>query len=389
MLNRRTVLKAGLAGAGLFLAQRGLVGCGDDAPGKASTRHSPWRLQKLGPLQAPNNDGLKLPAGFTSRLVARSGDRVGATGYTWHGAPDGGATFPTPGGGWYYVSNSELGGGSGGVGILEFSREGEIVAARSILSGTSRNCAGGVTPWGTWLSCEEVALGRVFECTLTGSQGRELPALGRFFHEAVAVDPERQRLYLTEDQRDGLLYRFTPANYPNLDAGILEVLAGEEGGVISWLPITDPTGAAMATRYQASGAKVFNGGEGIWYHQGILYFATKGDNRVWALRVDEPSETLSVLYDPFQASNPILTGVDNVVVSDGGDVVVAEDGGTMELCALSREGEPVALVAVEGQYNSEITGPAFSPDGTKLYFSSQRGSDGRGLTFEVSGAFRA
>jgi len=351
--------------------------------------------RSAGPLLPGDENGLRLPPGFTSRVVAVTGEVVEGTNYVWHSAPDGGATFATDDGGWIYVSNAEVNFGGGGVGAIRFSSDGSIADAYSILSGTDRNCAGGATPWNTWLSCEEVRFGEVYECDpfVSGSQGVVRPALGVFNHEAVAVDPIGKQLYLTEDERDGLLYRFTPTNYPSLSSGLLEaaeildpsaggeIAPGESRG-IAWHVVPDPSASSQGTRFQAPLATAFDGGEGCSYRDGSVYLATKGDDRVW--RLDTGSKRIEIIYDRASSSTPILSGVDNVLATPGGDVYVAEDPGDLQIVALKPSGEVEPIVQVTGQMGSEITGPALSPDGKRLYFSSQRLP---GTTYEVTGPF--
>lgn len=346
-----------------------------------------------GALGAADANGIQLPAGFTSRVIARSGQKVGSTSYTWHNAPDGGACF-TDGTGWIYVSNSEIN-PSGGAGAVRFDSSGSITGAYRILSNTRQNCAGGKTPWNTWLSCEEVSLGYVYEADPYGVNAAvQRPAMGRFKHEAAAADPVRRAVYLTEDETSGCLYRFLPTTWGNLSSGTLQVLVAGSGtsGSFSWANVPDPDGSPTATRNQVSGAKKFNGGEGCHYANDTVWFTTKGDNRLWEL--DLTSNTYSLAYDDslVTGGSAPLTGVDNVTGAASGDLFVAEDGGNMEICVITPADVVAPFLRITGQSGSEICGPAFSPDGRRLYFSSQRGTSGSssgGITYEVTGPFRA
>ena len=185
------------------------------------------------------------------------------------------------------------------------------------------------------------------------------PALGTFKHEAVTIDPVRHHVYLTEDEPDGCFYRFVPDalgahGFADLSAGRLEV-AVVENGAVTWRPVPDPRfQKSTPTRFQVREATRFNGGEGIWWHDGVVYLTTKGDNRVHAF--DTRSATMSVLYDAARQKKPLLYGVDNVTVSASGDVLVAEDGGRMKIVAILPSGELKELMQLVGHADSEITG---------------------------------
>lgn len=383
-IRRRRLLQYGFIGLGAFVGNSLLP---------RSIQAASLSRVSLGGLLPPDQNGVRLPAGFTSRIVARSGQMI--SGYRWHAAPDGGATFATDESGWIYVSNSELDNKTGGAGALRFNQQGEIVDAYSILNNTTRNCAGGRTPWQTWLSCEEVEQGRVWECDPFGRKAAQVRnALGLFRHEAVAVDTKNKQLYLTEDEKDGCLYRYTARSFdaagnPDLDDGFLEVAEVIEGriGVVRWHKLPDPLAAKVPARKQIAQSTAFKGGEGIWYHRGMIYFTTKGDNRVWAYDVQQ--NHLSIVYNAALYLQPVLTGVDNITANAAGELLVAEDGGDMQIVVLTA-GKVLPLLQVAGHDRSEITGPAFSPDGSRLYFSSQRGKTGNsedGVTFEITGPF--
>jgi secreted PhoX family phosphatase len=204
--------------------------------------------------------------------------------------------------------------------------------------------------------------------------------MGSFNHEAVAVDVVGRCCYLTEDSTDGRLYRFVPAGWPSLESGRLQA-AKVTDGAVEWIDVASdrPDRSPSTTPFQ--------GGEGIAIDGRSLLFATKHDRRIWELELD--TGRLSVFFDAIARPGTALTHVDNVVIHPtSGHLFVAEDGGNMELCMLTRSGaEPVvsAVVRFAGHDGSEVAGPAFSPDGRHLYLSSQRGTDGRGVTVRVTG----
>lgn len=406
-MDRRSFLLRTMAAAGMLtLGSRAFANVNE------ATRavHGWEQLRRLNPrlidslragLLPPDANGIRLPEGFTSRVVARTGQApVSGGSYLWHRAPDGGATFPTSDNGWIYVSNAEVGSSQGGCGALRFNAAGDVIDAYSILGGTSSNCAGGATPWGTWVSCEETDTGHAWECDPHGQQPAvKRSALGTFKHEAIAVDPVARCVYLTEDQSNGRFYRFTPTTWPDFSAGRLDVAEAvgadeNQPRAVTWHALPNPNpdlGAGQAaTRLQVAQSTAFRGGEGIFFHNGMVFFTTKGDNRVYAY--DTRSGLIEIFYDDAWFTTPELTGVDNLIVDSKGFIYVAEDGGNLQIVLLAPEGQVLPLLQIVGQDSSEVAGPAFSPDGSRLYFSSQRGTTGSssgGITYEVRGPFYA
>ncbi len=343
-----------------------------------------------GALRAPDENGIRLAEGFSSRVVARGRQAVPGTSYRWHIASDGAATFPLAGGGWVLVSNCEA--TPGGASAIRFRQDGAVEDAYSILHGTAQNCSGGATPWGTWLSCEEVQNGVVWECDPSGRRKAVArPALGVFKHEAAAVDGKHRHVYLTEDWENGGLYRFTPAHWPDLSRGKLEIALFDPdgGGPVRWATVPDPTARSGHTRYQVKGSAHLSRAEGIWFDDGTVYLSTTLDSRVWAY--DTRRSSIEVIYDGLALRNPPLTNVDQMTASRAGELFVAEDNHALDIDVglLDRERRMSRFLTLTGPQHrsSEATGLAFDPSGRRFYVSSQRGHGG-GVVYEISGPFR-
>jgi uncharacterized protein len=348
-----------------------------------------------GPLARPERNGFRLPPGFRSRVIARGERTIGPRGYEWHLASDGAATFPTDDGGYLLVSNSET--LKGGASAIRFRAGGRVADAYRILDGTTKNCSGGGTPWGTWLSCEEVEDGLVWECDPAGRRRAVAhPAMGVFKHEAAAVDPRARRVYLTEDLMDGGLYRFTPSRWPDLSEGLLEIAKLDRGGLVDWVRVPDPAARREPLRRQVAGSTRFKRGEGIWRDGNTVYVATTGDDRVHAY--DIRRRRMTVVYDGLASASAPLLRVDQLTGSRAGEVFVCEDiaGEEIHLGVIDRRRRVSRFLAVTGpeHQGSELTGVCFDPAGARLYISSQRAHDGPpkgegpGAIYEVTGPFR-
>lgn len=363
-----------------------------------------------------------LPEGFTSRVVAMGGNEVDETGYRWPVFPDGKGTVPVADGGWILACNHEVfdfqtpGERWGGASAVRFAADGSITGASAILTDSHSNSRGAMTPWGTWLSCQEAfgGDGLVWECDPMGDDPAVARnALGVRTHGSVAVDPAGGHCYLTEAHRDGRLYRFTILDKADSGAaladGLLEAMAVDRDGGVSWLAVPDPSATVIPTRVQVADGFVTPVGGGVWVHDGVLLFTTALDDRIHA--VDLVGQRHSVVWDGSGHRQPLVGIGDLTVHAKSGDLFVVEDRGDMEVAVVSPEGEVAPFCRMVGAEHrlSQVTGPCFDPSGTRLYVSSLRGrgetlvrdmvpaidwgtgAEGRhvGVTWEVNGPFRA
>ncbi len=303
----------------------------------------------------------------------------------------------------------------------------EIVRDFVSLGGTTVNCAGGPTPWGSWLTCEEATWGLVkgfsmphgyvFEVPVAADGQVEavpLPDMGRFWHEAVAVDPATGIVYETEDiNRRAGFYRFTPKTPGRLiDGGHLEMMAisgrpqadlrqGQRAGDwlrVEWVPIDDPDPEGAETDPTLVFAQGFGAGgarlsrlEGCWYGDGSVYFhSTNGGDeqsgQVWRYVPDE--DALILVFE--SPSRDVLDAPDNLTVSPRGGLLLCEDAvGISHLRGLTPDGQ-IFDFAENIMNRREFAGATFSPDGTILFVNIQGdldsfGPGNKGMTFAITG----
>jgi len=406
MINRRRFLSA--TGAGFAaLAASGCLARNPAVP----------EAKGYGPLITDPAGLIDLPQGFSYRVISSLGDRM-SDGGTVPDAADGMGCFTLAGGQLALVRNHELrpakdSGGATGLSfdqtpagaILPGGTTTLVLNAQTLtlerefrsLSGTIRNCGGGTTPWGSWLSCEEDVTragskagkdhGWVFEVPAAATGPVDpvpLTAMGRFNHEAACVDPTTGIVYLTEDRDDGLLYRFLPAIPGKLAAGgRLQALALIEGASartpgrwakVRWVDLDQPESPAddLRQRGGALGALRFARGEGIHMGLGELYFmctsgGAAGLGQIFRVQLDKGGDRLQLFFESTSADQ--FNYGDNLTIAPDGQLVVCEDQYTdvvdNHLRGITRDGHPYALARLRLQ--TELAGACFSPDGQVLF----------------------
>ena len=384
------------------------------------------RAAGFGALVADPAGILDLPPGFSYRILERQGDPM-SDGYRVPGSMDAMACFAGPNNTLILMRNHEVstsasagpyGSGQqppsqaynpamyGGVTRLvlnatTFNR----ISSNLVLVGTNRNCAGGMSPWG-WLSCEEAFTaqhGYVFVCPTDATTVRapqRIIGYGHFNHEAATTDPRTSICYLTEDRSDSSFYRFVPTNASSPFNGRLQALrirgqnAFDTNGMtlgqtldVDWVDIADPNPASDTIRFdvQAQGAAIVRRGEGIWFHEGIVYVVSTsggpaGGGQIFAYT--PANETLKLVA--HSTNRNILDGPDNITVAPWNEIYIAEDGSSTQFVrGITLTGEVFDFARNRMSGDSEFTGVCFSPDGKAMFVNVQDQS----YTFVITGPF--
>lgn len=441
----------------IFLNQSAIISLGFLGLSKCvASESSVTEAFRYGPLVKDPKSYLDLPKGFSYRIISKAGNKMD-DGLLVPGMADGMASFLSPSGKVILVRNHELSPtalkygafgsnnesiqtldtekfydagkgespGLGGTTTLVYDEDtGALEKEFLSLAGTNRNCAGGLTPWGSWISSEEdvsKAIGNFeknhgynFEVPATEEvtlhQAIPLTAMGRFNHEAVCVDPKTGIVYQTEDRHDSLFYRFIPHVKGELDqGGSLQVLCIKDtkqmdtrnwdqqqiglGEVreVYWLDIDGVDSPEDDLRYRGYdlGAARFARGEGIWFGDNELYFACTngGPNKLGQIfkYIPEPSTESDrdsgqlILFAESDSKN-ILKNCDNLTVAPFGDLVLCEDHKDAYLRGITPEGKIYTFAHNVG-HKSEFAGACFSPSGKTLFVNIQ----GPGHTLAITG----
>lgn len=378
------------------------------------------QLNKFGPLVSDSNGILDLPQGWQYKVISHAGKSMSDGTMVPHSF-DGMAAFPGQNGQIILVRNHELNPNQspgistqknnkydalsqGGTTTLIINQDLSLEEEFVSLAGTNRNCSGGTTPWGSWISCEEETStpqmnfqdnpnnvlkkhGYNFEVPSQGKLVEPIPliSMGRFRHEAIAVDPKTGYIYQTEDQNDSCFYRFRPHRNNNLQAGgILEALVIEEmpkidtsknypleqPKSIKWVLLenVDPDEDTLRYEAQKKGAAIFKRGEGICLANDELYFTcTSGGNaeKGQIFRYNLRQETITLFFESPGIES--LDYPDNLIMSPFGDLIICEDGiGEQFLIGITPEGESYRL-GRNAYNNSEFAGVCFSPEGQIMF----------------------
>ena len=435
-LSRRNFL--GLVGVG---ATSSIIGSPLKKFYSQSVEATSAKINKFGSLKSDRQGIIDLPEGFQYRVLSRVGETM-SDGLPVPNNHDGMATFAGENGTTILVRNHELNpartknnfpadlpqydrNSPGGTTTLVIDRERNLQQHYLSLAGTNRNCSGGATPWGSWISCEEdiatpypppayslqqvlpywgkalVKHGYNFEIPATGKLTNPVPlkAMGRFRHEAIAIDPKTGYIYQTEDQNNSCFYRFLPHQKGNLSAGgILEAMViknmpkvdtgkGFRVGqpqAVEWVRLEDVDPKHDTLRYeaQAKGAAIFRRGEGICYDNGELYWTCTNGGAAEVgqiFRYNIAKATVELFLESPGAE--VLDYPDNLIMSPFGDLIVCEDGrGEQFLVGITPEGKYYHF-ARNALNNSEFAGVCFAPDGKTMFVNIYR----PGLTLAIWG----
>ncbi|MBT2421191.1 PhoX family protein [Streptomyces sp. ISL-22] len=411
-----------------------------------------------GPLVPDPKGLLDLPKGFRYQVLSREGDQLRSGEGPVPSNHDGMAALAGRNGRVHLVRNHEnrntaklpvptVAGltydpaGKGGCTALTLDSRGRVLSERVAVAGTAVNCAGGPTPWGTWLTCEETEdkagtngytkdHGFIFEVDPANphrSGAVPLTAMGRFQHEAIAVDPRNGIVYETEDAFQkpfGLFYRFLPdrplgglgslrlggrlqamrvPGVPDLSS-IQET--GASFGNIEWVDVPDPLAAQTPIRLQDFGPKGITHAqklEGCYWGGRCVYFvssfarsaegsAADHYGQIWRYDPSARRLTLVVVFGPDTDVQLPGESPDNICLAPSGGLMVCEDGnGAQHVYGVTRRGEVYAMArnaqnigtAEEPEWG-EFAGVAFSPDGQTMYVNCYA----PGTTFAVTGPWR-